>query len=71
MAGTEKTIAMLGSAAALAFAVGFTGVGVSPLGSTTAPTPHPTASVAPMPAKAPSRPYRLRQAPFFDERLAH
>jgi hypothetical protein len=69
MVGTQKTIAMFGSAAALAFAVGFAGVGVSPLGSTTAPTPHPTASVAPKPAKAPIHPQRLSHPP--DERLSH
>jgi len=63
MAGTQKTIAMFGSAAALAFAVGLTGVSVSSPGSTTAPTPHPAASVAPMPAKAPSRQHRLSHAP--------
>jgi hypothetical protein len=56
VAGIQKTIAMFGSAAALAFAVGFTGVGVSSLGSMTAPTPHHTASVAPRPVKATSRP---------------
>jgi len=62
MAGTQKTIAMFGSAAALAFAVKFTGVGVSSLGSTTAPTSHHMASVAPRPAKPASRP---------DEWLSH
>jgi hypothetical protein len=52
MAGTNKTIAMLGSAAAVAFAVGFAGVGVIPLGTTTAPTPHPAVGAAPVPATA-------------------
>ena len=65
MAGTRKTIAMFGSAAALAFAVGFTG-------STTAPTPHHTASVAPSLAKAPSKMYNYDEPPNRpDEWLAH
>ena len=49
MAGTKK-IAMFGSAAALAFAVGFGGVGVSSLGNTPTTTAHP----APRAAAAPS-----------------
>jgi hypothetical protein len=40
---------MLGGAAALAFAVGFGGVGVSSLDSATTPTTHPAASAAPAP----------------------
>jgi hypothetical protein len=72
MAGTQKTIAMFGSAAALAFAIGFTGVGVSALGSTTAPTPHHTAGVAPRPAKAPSKMFTNDEPPLRpDEWLAH
>ena len=51
MIGTKKTIAMVGGAAALAFAVGFGGVGVSSLGSTMTPTTHHAASVAPAPAQ--------------------
>jgi hypothetical protein len=51
MIGTKKMIAMVGGAAALAFAVGFGGVGVSPLGSTLTPTTHYGASVAPAPAQ--------------------
>jgi len=54
MAGTKKAIGMFGSAAVLAFAVGFGGVGVSSLGSTPTPTPQPVATVAPAPAQAPS-----------------
>ena len=48
MTGTKK-IAMLGSAAALAFAVGFGGVGVSSFGSTptTQPAPRVASSAAP------------------------
>jgi hypothetical protein len=72
MARIQKTIAMLGGAAALAFAVGFTGVGVSSLGSTTAPTPHLTASVAPRPTKAPSKMFTYDEPPNRpDEWLAH
>jgi hypothetical protein len=52
MAGTNKTIAMFGSLAAVAFAVGFTGVGVNFLGNTTAPTPPPAVSAAPVPGTA-------------------
>jgi hypothetical protein len=44
MTGTKK-IAMFGSAAALAFAVGFGGVGVSPPGNTPTTTTHPATSV--------------------------
>jgi hypothetical protein len=51
MTGTKK-IAMFGSAAALAVAVGFGGAGVSSLGHTAPTTTHPAASVAP--ASAPS-----------------
>ena len=51
MIGTKKTIAIVGGAAALAFAVGFGGVGVSSLGSTMTPTTHHAASVAPAPAQ--------------------
>ncbi len=54
MTGIKKTIAMVGGVAALAVAVGFGGVGLSPLGSTTTPTTHPTASVVPAPAEVPS-----------------
>jgi hypothetical protein len=72
MAGIQKTIAMFGSAAALAFAIGFTGVGVSALGSTMAPTPHHTAGVAPRPAKAPSKMFTNDEPPLRpDEWLAH
>jgi hypothetical protein len=72
MAGTQKTIAMFGSAAALAFALGFTGVGVSPLGGTTAPTPHHKASVAPSPAQAPRKMFTYDEPPNRpDEWLAH
>ena len=72
LAGAQKTIAMFASAAALAFAVGFTGVGVSSLGSTTAPTPHRTASVAPTLAKAPSKMFNYDEPPNRpDEWLAH
>ena len=53
MTGTKK-IAMFGSAAALAMAVGFGGVGVSSFGNTTAPATHPAASVAQAPANSPS-----------------
>jgi hypothetical protein len=53
MAGTKKTIAMFGGAAALAFAVGFGGgVGVSSLGNTATPTTHPPASASQAPATA-------------------
>ena len=51
MIGTKKMVAMVGGAAALAFAVGFGGVGVSSLGSTMTPTTHYAASVAPAPAQ--------------------
>jgi hypothetical protein len=50
MTGTKK-IAMFGSAAALAFAVGFGGVGVSPVGNTPTTT-HPAPSAAAVPAHA-------------------
>jgi hypothetical protein len=53
MTGTKK-IAMLGSAAALAFAVGFGGVGVSPLGNTPTTTAHPAPRAAA--ASAPAAP---------------
>ena len=51
MTGTKK-IAMFGSAAALAFAVGFGGVGVSSLGNTPTTTAHPAprAAAASVPA---------------------
>jgi hypothetical protein len=49
MTGTKRTIAMLSGAAALAFAVGFGGVGISSLDSATTPTTHPAASAAPAP----------------------
>ena len=68
MMWTELRDRLLGSrAAALVFAGALTDA--SSVGSTTAPTPQPTANVAPMPAKAPSRP----DGPFIamDERLAH
>ena len=53
MTGTKTTIAMFGGAAALAFAVGFGGVGVNPLGNATPPSPHAAPSAtAPAPAKA-------------------
>jgi hypothetical protein len=52
MTGTKKTIAMFGGAAALAFALGFGGVGVSSLGSMTTPATQPAPSAAPVPAKA-------------------
>jgi hypothetical protein len=55
MTGTKKTITMVGGAVALALAVGFGGVGVTSLGSTTAPTTHPASSVAPAPANGAAR----------------
>jgi hypothetical protein len=51
MTGAKKTIAKFGGAAALAFAVGFGGVGANPPGNTTTPTTHPAPSAAPAPAK--------------------
>lgn len=51
MAGIKKAIGMSGSAAVVAFSVGF---GVSSLGNPTTPTPQPAVSVAPAPAAAPS-----------------
>ncbi len=49
MTGTKK-IAMFGSAAALAFAVGFDGVGVNSLGNTPTTNAPSAPSVAPAPA---------------------
>jgi hypothetical protein len=45
MSGAKK-IAMFGGAAALAFAVGFGGAGVSSLGNTPTTTTHPAPSAA-------------------------
>jgi hypothetical protein len=65
MAGTNKTIAMFGSAAAVAFAVAFAGVGVSPMGNTTAPTPHPTVGAAPAPPlQRPSASWESTDRPY-------
>jgi len=47
MTGTKKTTAIVGGAAALAFALGFGGVGVGSLDSTTTPTTHPAARKLP------------------------
>jgi hypothetical protein len=53
MAGTKKTFAMFGGAAALALAVGFgSGIGIGSLGNTATPATHPAASVTPAPANA-------------------
>ena len=54
MTGTKKALAMFVGAAALAFAVGFGGVGVSSLDNTTAATTHPASSVAPAAAQTPA-----------------
>jgi hypothetical protein len=43
----KTAIAMFGGAAALALSVGFGGVGVSPVGSESTATTHPSTSVAP------------------------
>ena len=51
MTGTKK-IAMFGSAAALAFAVGFGGIGVSALGNTPTTPTHAAPPVAAAPAPA-------------------
>jgi hypothetical protein len=46
---TRMAITTLGGAAALAFAVGFGGVGASPVGTTPATTAHTSSNVAPAP----------------------
>jgi hypothetical protein len=46
-AQTKTTIARFGSAAALALTVGFGAVGVSPMGTQSTTTTHPSTSVAP------------------------
>lgn len=51
MTGIEKAVAVLGGAAALAFALEFGGVGAGSPGNTT--PPQPAASVVPSGAQAP------------------